>query len=173
MQKSMEYNGFISYRRSSSAGYAALIKTKLQYEFKKNIFLDVEAITSGPYEMQIFDSIRKVDHFIVLLAPDSLVQKTDDLFHKEIIYAIDNKKIIIPVILPGFVIPEDLTGLDDIREVLKYQAIHYDIQQPGLNSSIAKINDFLNMVPKKDNAQITFEDETNEYLFFKMWRNLK
>jgi CheY-like chemotaxis protein len=109
---------FISYRRMNTWGKARAIANSLR-EHHVDVFLDVDSIGSGSFPPYILKAIVERDYFILLLAPETL---DSEWVQKEIQYALEMEKTIIPVLLDGFqmnetTIPADFTGL------LKYNGI--------------------------------------------------
>lgn len=103
-----EYQIFISYRRREAGYLAHLIHDRLEKE-NYNVFLDVDSLETGRYDNQLFSIIDFCEIVLVLLSPNSLDERDgEDWVRKEIQYSIEHKKIVIPVILQGFVFPEDL-----------------------------------------------------------------
>lgn len=100
---------FISYRRHLTAGYAGNIHKQLS-EWGADVFLDTEDIGAGRFEQYIRDHIRQTAYFIAILAPETL---KSEWVVKEILYAHELGKTIIPVLVRGF----DLYGSEVTREL--------------------------------------------------------
>jgi tetratricopeptide (TPR) repeat protein len=93
---------FISYRRTN-APWALVIYNHLTYH-GYDVFIDFKNINSGDFERVISENIMARAHFLILLAPSALerCENPNDMFRKEIELAFDNKRNIIPIMLPGF-----------------------------------------------------------------------
>ena len=89
---------FVSYRRAVSAGFANTLHDRLEKR-GASVFIDVDDIHAGSFSDYIKENIMKSDHFIVILAPETL---TSDWVVKEIQYAHEHKKTIIPVLVNDF-----------------------------------------------------------------------
>ena len=100
---------FISYRREG--GYAM---ARLLYECFHNVglsvFLDLEELRAGPFNEKLYEAIDTCENFILVLPPNSLERcaAENDWLRLEIEYAIKQKKNIIPIMMSGFVFPDDL-----------------------------------------------------------------
>lgn len=97
MQKK-EYEIFISYRREGGADKARILKTELESRGYK-IFLDFDELKEGVFDKRIMDAIDSSPIFMFLLTPNSLERcvNEDDWVRKEIEYAVDTHKHIIPI----------------------------------------------------------------------------
>ncbi len=94
---------FISYRRQNTWGKARAIANSLT-EQGIDVFLDVDSIGSGAFPPYILKAIVERDYFILLLAPETL---ESEWVQKEIAYALELEKTIIPVLLDGFKLSEE------------------------------------------------------------------
>lgn len=100
---------FISYRREG--GYAM---ARLLYECFHNaglsVFLDLEELRAGPFNEKLYEAIETSENFILVLPPNSLdrCSSESDWLRLEIEHAIKHKKNIVPVMMSGFVFPEQL-----------------------------------------------------------------
>lgn len=93
------YEVFISYRRKTGSQIARTLFFALK-SYGINSFFDFTSIRNGKFNKAIYEAIDKVDCFILLLTPEALdacVNDENDWVRKEVEYAIDNNKIIIPV----------------------------------------------------------------------------
>ncbi len=102
---------FISYRRKVSAGFGRAIHDALA-DRGADVFIDVDDIHAGSFSYYINTNIEKRDFFVVLLSPGTL---ESEWVVKEIMYAHEHDKIIIPVLINDF----DLYG-DEVPEELKF-----------------------------------------------------
>jgi hypothetical protein len=109
---------FISYRRKGGIGIARSVNERLtQYGY--NCFFDIDSLRSGEFNEKIFKYIDMCKDFIVILTPNSLDETPDheSWMHKEIRYALEHNKNIIPIADEDFTYPEIMPP--DI-EKLKY-----------------------------------------------------
>lgn len=95
----MAHDIFISYRRATTADLAEMLHSKLTAMHYK-VFLDKEEIIIGEaFPDRLKTEVSGCMDFLLLLAPDDLVRcdEPDDWMAKEIEYALDGNKHIIPV----------------------------------------------------------------------------
>ena len=117
----MQYDVFISYRRSSY-DTANLIATRLRAA-GYSVFFDMETLRSGKFNEQLYDVIDNCTDFVLVLPPNALDRcvNEDDWVRLEILRAMGAKKNIVPVMLNGFVWP-NLMPLG-LEELPYYQAL--------------------------------------------------
>jgi tetratricopeptide (TPR) repeat protein len=94
---------FISYRRSVSKFIARCVFQDLHYN-GYDVFLDVENINNGTFENIILNQIAARAHFLVILTPGTLERCAEpgDWLRREIEFAMDLKRNIIPVMVDDF-----------------------------------------------------------------------
>ncbi len=94
---------FISYRRSASAGYARAVFMDLRAN-GYDVFMDVESINSGYFDRIILNQIEARAHFVLLLSPGSVERcaNPDDWLRREIEYAMDKQRNLVPLFVSGF-----------------------------------------------------------------------
>lgn len=112
-----KYDIFVSYRRDGGEALAYLISERLKQK-GLSVFYDVESLRSGKFNDEIFDVISNCTDVIVVLPQNSLdrCEEKDDWLKKEIAYAIESKKNIIPVMMRNFKFPYRLPKeIDDLR----------------------------------------------------------
>lgn len=128
---------FISYRRSISKYIARLIFDALQAR-GYSVFIDIESIDSGKFDRIILNQIAARAHFILILSPSSLDRVADpnDWLRREIEYAIQLNRNIVPILVDGFSfdevkekLPESLVSLPRFNGLL----IHYDYFDEGIS----------------------------------------
>jgi len=118
---------FISYRRTDV--YTALAV----YENLKNqgydVFFDYRSISSGDFEQIITSNIRARAHFLLILTPTALdrCNEPGDWLRREIEFAIDEKRNIIPLFFKGFrfgepLVSEKLTG--KLKNISRYNGLN-------------------------------------------------
>lgn len=126
MQK--KYDVFISYRRSGGFESANLIAEKLR-GMGYSVFFDVESLRSGKFNEQLYKVIEQCRDFVIVLPENALERcskadgtaNEEDWIRKEVNYAMDHQKNIVPVMLAGFEWPDTMpTGLEPLSD---YQAI--------------------------------------------------
>lgn len=110
------YQIFISYRRDGGEALAGRIADRLGL-LGYSVFYDVESMRSGTFNTQIYDAIEKCEDVILVLPPNGLDRcvNDDDWVRKEIVYSLNSKKNIIPVMMRGFDFPESLP--EDISKI--------------------------------------------------------
>ena len=96
------YNVFISYKRSESSALALLVNHRLK-DSSVVPFVDMALEAGGNWHADLEDRIKGCDYFIILLGEDTLASK---MTVKEICWAIDNKRTIIPIWHNGFGLAE-------------------------------------------------------------------
>ena len=92
------YNVFISYKRSESSALALLVLARLK-EHDLIPFVDMALEAGGNWHADLEDRIRACDYFIVLLGENTL---SSPMTVKEIGWALDAKRTIIPIWHSGF-----------------------------------------------------------------------
>ena len=104
MQKGTTYDVFISYRRQGGAVKAELTKDELAKRgFRDSrMFLDTRSLTSGNYLKTILDAIEGSRNIVVIVTKDCLKNlPTDSTWIREIEYAIELHKNIVPIYFDG------------------------------------------------------------------------
>jgi TIR domain len=98
----VEKTVFISYRRADEPWAVAVFGDLTHHGY--DVFVDYDGIASGRFETVIFENIRARAHFLVLLTPTALERCGDpkDWMRREIEYALDNRRNIVPAMLKGF-----------------------------------------------------------------------
>lgn len=94
---------FISYRRSTSKFIARAIFEDVRRR-GYNVFMDVESIDSGEFEKIILNQIAARAHFLVILTQGAVERcaDPDDWLRREIEYAIDLERNIVPILVEDF-----------------------------------------------------------------------
>lgn len=135
----MSYDVFLSYRREAGSAEARVLQSSLQARGKQ-CFLD--ATESVADASTLLQQIAQIPNFLVILHPGALDQCADqqDWLRQEIAQALRNGRKIIPVVLPGFVYPQNLP--EDIRALASYQGIEYNLRafEPMLAGIVSSIN---------------------------------
>ena len=97
------YNIFISYKRSESSALALLVLARLK-EHDLEPFVDMALEAGGIWHADLKQKIEENDYFIVLLGKDTL---SSEITVKEICWAIDSNRTIIPIWHNRFGLEED------------------------------------------------------------------
>lgn len=108
-EASRKFDVFISYRRKGGFETAKLVYYSLQQKGYR-VFMDVEALRSGPFNKQLYDVIDSVSDFVLILSKDALerCKNEGDWVREEIVRALRSDKNIIPVIQNDFTFPENM-----------------------------------------------------------------
>ena len=111
-----EYDVFLSYRRDGGETMALLLKDRLTAKGYR-VFLDVESLNSGSFNLKLLSVIENCTDFVLVLSDGSLDRCANeaDWVRQEIAHALINKKNIVPIMLRGFEWPSALP--DDIAEL--------------------------------------------------------
>ena len=114
----MKHDIFISYRRDGGAATARILRDRLS-ELGYCVFFDVESLQSGYFDSALYDKIDQCKDFVVILSPNALDScwNEEDWVRKEVTYALQQNKNIIPVMLPNFRFPD---MLPDCMENLRF-----------------------------------------------------
>lgn len=140
----MEYDGFISYRRSNGFLMAQVIHDRL-LECGIKTFLDLEELRSGDFNEDLYTAIENSPNFIVILPPNSLnrCKSEKDWLRKEIIHAVKHNKKIIPVLCDGFKWPSHWNESipEEVRSLERYNGVKSS--QDYLSAMIDKLIDFM------------------------------
>ncbi|MEM9955360.1 MAG: tetratricopeptide repeat protein, partial [Chloroflexota bacterium] len=93
---------FISYRRTN-IGYALAVYQNLTSK-GYDCFFDYNSIDSGDFEQIILNNIASRAHFVVLLTPSALerLSESGDWLRREMEYAIEMKRNIVPLTMENF-----------------------------------------------------------------------
>jgi len=115
---------FISYRRDGGDVTAKLICENLKNR-GYTVFYDYDSLSGGYFDSRILEAIEKCQEFILVLPPHSLDRcvNEEDWVRKEIRHALECKKNIVPLMLPGFTFPKDLPA--DIAEVTRINGVQF------------------------------------------------
>lgn len=129
---------FISYRRGVSAGFAQTLHDRLEARGAE-VFIDVDDIHAGSFSDYIKEHIMKSDYLVVVLAPETL---KSDWVVKEIKYAQEHKKTIIPVLVNDF----DLYGSEvtsDLQFLQSQNAV--ELRPQYIDAAIARIAKYIGL----------------------------
>lgn len=79
---------FISYRRSNGSNLASLLKVHLQLH-GYSVFLDVDGLKSGKFDVNILHSIQKAPNFVLVLTKSALDRCFDDHERKDWLHKVE------------------------------------------------------------------------------------
>ena len=107
--RAIKYDVFISYRRDGGEYTAKILRDRLQ-ELGYATFFDVESLRSGDFNTRLYSVIDECRDFILVLSPGALdrCRNEDDWVRREVEFALERGKNIVPVMLRGFAFPDDL-----------------------------------------------------------------
>lgn len=144
--KQTKYDIFISYRRTAY-DTANLIAEKLRNAGYK-VFFDVDTLTGGKFNEQLLDVIQNCKDVIVVLSEDALERcnQPDDWVRKEVVFAMEHHKNIIPVMLDGFSWPNPMPyGMEELEN---YQAITAT-RHEYFDMAVQRLQGYLRSKPSK------------------------
>lgn len=129
----VQYDIFISYRRSDGFATAQLIYDRLEQRGYRVSF-DMETLRSGNFNTQLYERIEKCQDVVVIISKDALnfrENPEDDWLRLEIAHALKHKKNIIPVFLRDVNIPKKEELPEDIAEIVMKNGVtaseeHFD-----------------------------------------------
>lgn len=149
----MQNKIFISYRRDGGQYLAALLADHFTNK-RYTTFLDVSSMGAGKFDEQIIENINSCTDFILVLSPGSLERCTnnDDWLRKEIECALENKKNIIPILVPGFSFPDKLPA--SIESIRLYQGV--DAVPVYFAAMLGKIEEMLIANPTTQGSHSNF-----------------
>ncbi len=141
----MNYQVFLSYRRDGGEAMAQLLHNSL-VERGYKVFYDIESLKSGPFNTKLYERIEECDDFILILPPNALDRCVfdEDWVRCEIHHALKCGKNIIPVVMRGFVFPDDLPN--DICPIINLQRIEFENMQ-YYEARVDRIMDMLHSKP--------------------------
>lgn len=141
----MKYSVFISYRRDGGEYTAKILRDKLG-ELGYSVFFDVEALRSGDFNTKLYSVIDECDDFLLILSPGALdrCKSDDDWVRREIEYALERGKNVVPILLRGFKFPDILP--ESIENVRYKNGIEANTE--FFDAFIKKLQVFLTAKPK-------------------------
>ena len=123
----IEKTVFLSYRRTNASWALAIYQHLTQNGY--DVFFDFKGIASGDFESIVLENVRARAHFLVLLTPSALKRCSEagDWLRLEIETAIEAKRNIVPLMLPGFkfstpTIAQQLSG--KLKPLSQYNALN-------------------------------------------------
>ncbi len=141
------YNIFISYRRLDSSALALLVLARLK-EHSLVPFVDMALEAGGNWHADLEERINACDYFIILLGKKTL---TSDMTVKEIKWALQYERTIIPVWHSGFDLKgEEWLELDqEVKDAIQQTnaIIVQDESASGYNSAIVELLNRFGVTP--------------------------
>jgi class 3 adenylate cyclase len=139
--KDDQFDVFVSYRREGGSGAARAIQQGLGHDYR--VFLDVDRLRGGLFDTALLRTIEATPNFLVVLSPGALdrCNQADDWLRQEIRQALRTGRAIIPVALEGFTFPPAPSLPEDIREVLRHDAVEYSHRY--FDAMLAKVRERL------------------------------
>ncbi len=135
---------FVSYRRAESSALALLVSARLK-EFGLVPFVDMALEAGGNWHADLEERIKACDYFVILLGSTTLAS---DMTAKEICWAIDSGKTIIPFWHGGFGKEEDF---DLSPYIVKLAAKWID------QSLVSRIGDVRDVIQQTNAIRVTDE----------------
>jgi len=118
---------FISYRRSVSAYIARAV----YFDLKANgfdVFMDVQSIDAGTFDTIILRQIEARAHFVLVCAPGTFdrVNEPGDWLRREIEYALEHKRNLVPILAGGFSFDPAVTRLltGKLTDLSRYNGVN-------------------------------------------------
>lgn len=148
----MKYDVFVSYRRTD-AFTANLVSEKLK-ALGYSVFFDVETLRGGAFNEQLYEVIRNCSDVVLVLPPNGLDRcvSEEDWIRKEICYAMQCQKNIIPVLLTGFEWPSPMP--EGMEQLMFYQSVTATSAE-YFDMSIKKLATYLKSKPSIKKQLIT------------------
>ena len=139
---------FISYRRSDARGYAGRLEDTLKGYFGLGrVFRDVGGINPGEdFKAAIDKTILQAGALIVLIGPNWLVRndagtprlhEPGDHVASEIIAALEQKRLVIPVLVDGASMPRDEELPDALKGLTRRNAV--TITDEGWDADVTRL----------------------------------
>ena len=111
-----KFDVYICYRRGGGETMAAMLRDRLSDE-GCTVFLDFECLNTRTFDDSLYPVIEQCTDFLVICTAGCMerCKNDDDWIRKEISFAIQKQKNIVPVLLRGFdwpkVLPADIAAL--------------------------------------------------------------
>ena len=133
------YNVFVSYTHRESSAFALLLVTKLKH-YGIQPFCDMSLIPGEDWHPELEKQIKKCEHFIVLVGKET---RNSDSTLKEIKWALENEKIVIPVWHNEFKLKRDEwadVDEDIVNAIERKHAVIVDKESAaGYNTAITEL----------------------------------
>lgn len=135
---------FVSYKRSESSAFALLVNDKLK-SHSLLPFVDMALEAGSNWHADLEQRIKACDFFVILLGHETLAS---DMTAKEICWAIDAKKTIIPVWHNGFGTEDDF----DLSRSIVQLAANWNDQ-----NLVSRISDVRDIIQRTNAIRVTDE----------------
>ncbi len=111
------YDIFISYRRVGGDSTARILCERLR-EAGYKVFMDVEDIRSGDFNVKLYDVISNCKDFLIVLSQNALDRCSEegDWVRNELSHALKEGKNVIPVLLRGLLFHRRFRGYRRCQE---------------------------------------------------------
>ncbi|MCY4537402.1 MAG: TIR domain-containing protein [Chloroflexi bacterium] len=133
------YNVFVSYTHRESSAFALLLVNKLQH-YGIEPFCDMSLIPGDDWHPELEKQIAKCEYFVVLVGKET---RKSCATLKEIKWALENDKIVIPIWHNGFRIERDeWTDIDEVivNAIERKHAVIVDKESAaGYNAAITEL----------------------------------
>ena len=118
---------FLSYRREGGAYASRAIFESLERRGYR-VFLDIDRLKAGRFDVKLLFHIQNAPNFIVILSEGSLDRcgDRDDWLRREIAHAIQSRCKILPIMMPGFEMPRPFQLPQNLRKLPTFNAISYE-----------------------------------------------
>lgn len=153
----MSYQVFISYRREGAEGLAQLFYDRLT-QSGYQVFLDVETLRSGMFNQELYKVIGECEDFLLILPPNGLdrCEDSEDWVRKEVEYAIQCNKNIIPIMMRGFEFPVNLPS--EMQKLPYYNGINANME--FFDAVVQRLKEMLKSVSKnKENEMYAVQPD--------------
>lgn len=151
----MNYDVFISYRRNGGDSFAMILKNELR-DRGLRVFHDIESLRSGDFNKQLYKEIEESRKVVLVLPPNALdrcINDSNDWVRLEIEHAINCGKDIIPIMMRGFVFPNNLPA--PLDTIAKYQGL-----EPRMDHTFQSSMDYLVSLINDNNNENLQQDFT-------------
>lgn len=141
--KNVQYDIFISYRRSDGFATARLIYDRLE-KVGYRVSFDMETLRSGNFNTQLYERIEKCRDVLVIVSKDALQFRENpehDWLRLEVAHALKHNKNIIPIFLRDVVVPQKEDMPEDIAELVMKNGV--TASEEHFDSTIGKIKRLL------------------------------
>lgn len=139
LQEIPPFNVFISYTHQESSAFALLLITKLR-QYGIQPFCDMSLVPGEDWHPELEKQIMKCEHFIVLVGKET---RNSGPTIKEVKWALENKKIVIPIWHNGFKLKlDEWTRVnDDVVEAIerKHAVIVEKESAAGYNAAVTEL----------------------------------
>ncbi len=132
-------NVFVSYKHSESSAFALLVVESLR-NYGQNAFCDMSLVPGDDWHPELEKHIKKCEYFIVLVGRET--RKSGPTI-KEVKWALQNEKIVLPIWHNGFeLILDDWNGIDEevVNAIQRKHAVIVEKESAaGYNAAITEL----------------------------------